>query len=234
MTTTPVGMRCPECARQKTKVRTARTLTGRPTLTYALIAINVVVYLAQIGSNQKVTVHGELFGPLVAHGEVWRIVTSGFLHASFIHLALNMYILWLLGTMLEPVLGAVRFALLYFASLLAGSFAVLLITPDSPTLGASGAVFGLMAAGVVVAYSRGIGGLANQLWLWIGINLLFTFANPGQISIGAHVGGLVAGALAALLLVELPRRVRGIPALLPSVLVAVLAAAAAAGSLAVV
>jgi membrane associated rhomboid family serine protease len=241
MTPTPVGMRCPDCARQRTRVRTPRTLvTTRPVVTYALIAINLVVFLIEIGTSgggysagSSFTSKLELFGPAVAAGDWWRIVTSGFLHANFLHIALNMYILWLLGTMLEPVLGPVRFALVYFASLLAGSFAVLLITPNDQTLGASGAVFGLMAAGIVVAYNRRAATIANQLWLWIGINLLFTFAYSSHISVGAHVGGLIAGGLAALLLLELPARIRGIPALVPSILVAALGAAAVVGSIAV-
>lgn len=239
MTPTPVGMRCPECARQRTRVKTVRTLTGRPTATYALMAINVAVFLAQcVSAGQftgggRLTADGELFGPAVAHGDVWRILTSGFLHASIIHLALNMWVLYILGTLVEPAIGSLRFVLIYFASLFAGSFAVLLFSPNNPTVGASGAIFGLLGAGIVLARSRGISQLANQLWFWAGINLLFTFANPGHISVGAHVGGFIGGGIAALLLLELPARIRGVPVLVPAILVAALGAAAAIGAVVV-
>src|SRR5690349_1726590 len=94
MTSTPVGMRCPECARQKTKVRTARTLTGDPQLTYLLIGVNVIAWLAMVGSGAPINGvggsvyrNGALYGPLVANGDWWRIITSGFLHAGIVHLA---------------------------------------------------------------------------------------------------------------------------------------------------
>src|SRR3954464_6250263 len=131
MTPTPVGMRCPECARQRTKVRTAQTMTGDPTATYVLIAANVLVFLGVaaggggLGTNflaSEIGQRGALFGPAVANGDYWRIVTSGFIHAGFIHIAFNMYLLYILGTMLEPAIGRVRFLLIYFVSLLAGSF----------------------------------------------------------------------------------------------------------------
>src|SRR5947209_3122009 len=118
MTPTPVGMRCPECARQRTRVRTARALVGRPVATYALMAINVVIFLAQCVSAGQFTGGGPLttnlwlYGPAVAHGDVWRVLTSGFLHASILHLALNMWVLYILGTLVEPAIGTLRFVLI--------------------------------------------------------------------------------------------------------------------------
>ena len=112
-----------------------------------------------------------------------------------------MLALYVLGELLEPAVGRLRFGLIYFVSLLAGSFGALLLEPTAPTVGASGAVFGLMGAAFVVMRNRGINPLESGLGLWIGLNLLITFTIP-NISIGGHIGGLVGGALAALLLVR--------------------------------
>ncbi|MEA2449671.1 MAG: hypothetical protein QOG63_1603 [Thermoleophilaceae bacterium] len=233
MTATPVGMRCPECARQRTKVKTARTLHGDPTLTYILIGVNVAVLLGEMLSGagatggfggSEIVAQGALYGPAVAHGDLWRLLTAGFLHAGLIHLLFNMYVLYILGTMLEPSIGRLRFGLIYFVSLLCGSLGVLILSPNQVTLGASGAVFGLMAAAVVVMRSRGVNPMQSGLPMWIGINLLITFALP-NISIGGHIGGLIGGAIVALLLFDLPERVR-----LPQVAAAVLAGAIGAAA----
>jgi membrane associated rhomboid family serine protease len=240
MTPTPVGMRCPECARQRTKVRTAQTLTPEPRATQVLIAANVIVALgvavsgAGLGDNYLSTEigrQGALFGPAVADGDVWRLVTSGFIHAGPIHIAFNMYLLWILGNLLEPAIGSVRFVLIYVVSLLCGSFGVLAIQPDSVAVGASGAVFGLMGAGVVILRNRGIDPSQSGLPLLIGLNLLITFLLPG-ISIGAHIGGLIGGALAAFLLYEVPDRVR-LPRVGADLLASALGVAALVGSLAI-
>jgi membrane associated rhomboid family serine protease len=214
MTPTPVGMRCPECARQKTKVRTARAITGEPTLTYALIAINVIVFLAMTASGGTITdpggtvyAKGVLFGPLVADGEWWRIVTSGFLHAGIIHLAFNMYFLYFLGVLIEPAIGRLRFGLIYAISLLGGSFGALLLSPHAPTVGASGAVFGLMGATILAMRARGIDPWQSGLGVTLLLNLGITFLIPG-ISKGGHVGGLAAGLLVGYLLFELADRRR--------------------------
>ena len=116
-----------------------------------------------------------------------------------------MLALYVLGELLEPAIGRLRFGLIYFASLLAGSFGALLLEPTAPTVGASGAVFGLMGAAFVVMRHRGINPMESGLGLWIGLNLLITFTIPG-ISIGGHIGGLVGGALAAFLLFDLRER----------------------------
>ena len=206
MTSTPVGMRCPECARQRTRVATGPTATvaGPPYVTYALIALNVIAYVATLGSGGG-ALNGEgsflldygLFGPAVDGGEYYRLITSGFLHAGLIHLGLNMLVLYFLGRMLEPGIGGVRLAAIYFVSLLGGAFGALLIDPNELTVGASGAIFGLMAAAFVIARRRGLQGLANEIGVLVGINVLITFTIP-DISIGGHLGGLVAGFLAAL------------------------------------
>jgi membrane associated rhomboid family serine protease len=214
MTSTPVGMRCPECARVgATKVRTMRSMTDEPALTYVLIGINVI---AGIGSllgggagvdSGSLTDDGGISEHFIADGEYWRLLTAGFLHAGLFHLFANMLALWILGSMVEPAVGRWRFGLIYFVSLLCGSFGALLLSPDKLTVGASGAVFGLMAAAAVLARSRGFSLMESGLGLWIGLNLLITFTIP-NISIGGHLGGLVGGGLAALLLVDLRERIR--------------------------
>ncbi len=220
MTPTPVGMRCPECARQKTKV--VRNPTGTPgqmsayPATMVLIAINVVVYLIEVagGGGGLGEQHGSLivdyglFGPSVAEGEWYRLITSGFLHASLMHIGFNMVLLFFLGRLLEPALGTVRFVVLYFASLLAGSFAVMLVDPNALTIGASGAIFGLAGATFVIARGRGIDALAAEIGFLILFNLVLGFT-LARVSIGAHIGGLIGGAICALAIVAGERGMLG-------------------------
>ena len=155
MTSTPVGMRCPECASQSTQGAHDPLDQSEPTLTYILIGINVLVFLGGVfggGGSQRHLGRQ----PLITDGAVSRFastrastggcVTSGFLHAGFFHLLFNMFSLYILGTLLEPAIGRLRFGLIYFVSLLAGSFGALLFEPDALTVGASGAIFGLMGA----------------------------------------------------------------------------------------
>jgi membrane associated rhomboid family serine protease len=244
MTPTPVGMRCPDCSRQRTKVKTAATIThgDTPVVTYIIMGICIALQLGQMASGASVTGGSfggssvindfALFGPSVADGEVYRIVTSGFLHSGLLHLAVNMYSLWILGTLLEPAVGRLRFLLIYFVALLSGSFGALLVSPNSLTVGASGAIFGLMGGAVLVMRNRGIDPMASGLPLWIGINLVFSFAVPG-ISYGGHIGGLIGGALAALALFEVPQRIRALPAITGPLLAGAVGVAAVVGSLAV-
>jgi membrane associated rhomboid family serine protease len=219
MTTTPVGMRCPECARQKTQVKTLSNTQRRPEVTIALIAINVLVFLTEGnftfsgGPTGKVYEEGALFGSLrgfptlgVAHGQWWRIVTSGFMHENLIHIGFNMYVLYILGQMLEPALGRLKFGTIYAVSLLCGSFGALLVTPPSPTVGASGAVFGLMGAAAVEMRARQIPVMQSGVGGLILLNLVISFALPG-ISWGGHIGGLIGGAL-AMLVIRLGARYR--------------------------
>jgi membrane associated rhomboid family serine protease len=219
MTPTPVGMRCPECARQRTKVvrGTGGGATGflQSPATFILIAINVVAYLIEITAGSggldaggKIVVDYALFGPSVAEGEWYRLVTSGFLHASLIHIGFNMLLLFLLGRLLEPALGTPRFLVLYFASLLAGSFGALVLDPNALTLGASGAVFGLAGAVFVIARGRGMDAIASQIGFLIVFNLIFSFAAP-RISVGGHLGGLIGGVICALAIVAGERGMLG-------------------------
>ncbi len=216
MTSTSVGMRCPECSKQKTKVRTVRSLTGTPQLTYTLIAINLLVFVAMAaagggttGTSGAVYQNGALYGPLVADGEWWRIITAGFLHAGLLHIAFNMYFLYFLGTLLEPAIGKLRFGVIYFVSMIGGSLGALVLSPDAVTVGASGAVFGSMGAAILALRARGIDPMQSGLGITLLLNLAITFLIPG-ISIGGHLGGLVAGGLIGYLMFEIADR-RGLP-----------------------
>ena len=244
MTSTPVGMRCPECAKQRTKVMRMRDMTTVPRVTYALIAINVVAFLSEgnltvssTGAENGVYLKGALLGSStdprlheqgVAHGQYWRIVTSGFLHENLLHIGFNMYLLYLLGRLLEPALGSVKFAVIYAISLLTGSLGALLVTPHSLTVGASGAVFGLMGATAVELRARQVPVLQSWIGGLILINLIFSFTISG-ISWGGHVGGLIGGTLTALAL-QLGERYRAQALALASC--AAIAVAAVAGCVA--
>lgn len=205
MTTTPVGMRCPECAKQRTKVVRMREMAKVPRVTYGLIAANVVVFLTEQGqfSLFGTTIHGKVidegvlwrYGVGVEH-QYWRLVTSGFLHENILHIGFNMYLLYLLGMLLEPAIGSARFATIYATSLLFGSFGALFATA-APSLGASGAIFGLMGAAVVELRSRRMSVMESGIGGLIVLNLILSFT-VANISVGAHIGGLIGGALAAL------------------------------------
>jgi len=218
MTTTSVGMRCPECSKQKTKVRTAATLTGPPQLTYVLIAINLVAFVATAAGLLEGPVRGGLYenakgalnGPEIADGEWWRVISSGFLHSGLLHIAFNMYFLYFLGSLLEPAIGKLRFGIIYFVSLAAGSFGALLLSPQDFTVGASGAVFGTMGAAILMMRARGIDPMQSGLGVTLLLNLAITFLIP-NIAIGGHLGGLAAGFLVGYLMFDLAERRRLAP-----------------------
>jgi membrane associated rhomboid family serine protease len=223
MTPSPVGMRCPECAGQRSKasaVRAGLKVRRRPAarvarivhlgnfhapqVTFGLIVINLILYLGERGQFGLYQPQGNFGGTLVAEGvlyrggieahQYWRLVSSGFLHESIVHIGFNMWLLYLLGNMLEPAIGSLRFAAVYFTALLAGSCGALFATA-APSLGASGAIFGLMGAAVVELRARRIGVMESGIGGLIILNLAFSFLVP-NISVGAHIGGLLGGFLA--------------------------------------
>jgi membrane associated rhomboid family serine protease len=205
MTTSSVGMRCPECTKQRTKVVRMREMASVPRVTYALIALNVLAFLTEQGQftlfgseiHGRVIDEGVLFRAAIAEGhQYWRLLSSAFLHENFIHIGFNMYLLYVLGMMLEPAIGSVRFAAIYCTSLLVGSFGVVFAT-NAASLGASGAVFGLMGAAVVELRARNISVMQSGIGGLIIINLILSFS-LANISVGAHIGGLLGGALAGL------------------------------------
>jgi membrane associated rhomboid family serine protease len=210
-----VGSQCLDCVRQSRpplaqRVRTANARQNT-LVTYALIGVNVAMFL-WVAAQDSSTIGGfgdgrvskrqldlGLFRWDPHYADRWgTIVTSGFLHFGVIHLALNMYLLYLLGQLLEPALGRTRFALLYFACLLGGSAGVLIYNAQSVSGGASGAVFGLMSAAAVAMHRRGINILHTGIGRTLALNLVLTFLLYRQISVGGHLGGLVAGGLCSL------------------------------------
>jgi len=215
----PVGIKCPDHAgvgaprrasaqRQVRQVQTTMGGLDAPA-TVALVVINVLVYLVTVYQGAGVaTPGGELYnkGSLIGaaisvNGEWYRLLTAMFLHASLLHLAFNMLALYWLGTIVEQAMGSLRFVLVYFASGLAGSAGALVFTdPFTPTVGASGAIYGIMGALLVLEY-RATGTFAGQAMGLIVLNLALTFLIP-NISIGGHLGGLLGGILATFALAQ--------------------------------
>lgn len=228
-----VGFQCPECAADRaTKVVTARGLqTFQPVVTITLIALNVAVWvIGQVlwratnlldTSNGALVRGGLLASALefssstgrsvgmigVAEGEWYRLVTSGFMHAGIFHLGINMWALWILGQVTERALGRSQTVMVYLVALISGSFGALLVSPDVLTVGASGAIFGLMGGLLVVAKARGIALRDTGLLGVLGINLVLTFMMAHSLSVGGHIGGLIGGALGAFVVVTVPTKV---------------------------
>ena len=191
--------------------------------TYTLIVVNVLAFLAEssgggtlTGGSSSGTIYfkGALDGPDVSmHHQYWRLVTSGFLHNGLGHIFFNMLFLYFMGRMLEPAIGRVNFLVVYFVSLLAGSFGALLFEPNTYTVGASGACFGVLGALIVVARDRRIPIWSSGLGIILAINVVFSVAVPG-ISIGGHVGGFVGGMATGWLIVQLGEQRRMLTAAL--------------------
>lgn len=213
----PVGIKCPEhggrpegIAKVTQRVRLAGSGSDGGYVSKALVALMVLIYLAELaqgadinGTGGSIYQNGALFGPYVAQGDWWRLVTSAFLHYGPIHLGMNMLALWWFGPALESFLGRGRFLLLYVVSGLAGSAGALILTPLSPTVGASGAIFGILGAALVLE-RQGTYVFGGSVLGLIVINLAFTFFVPG-ISKGGHIGGMIGGGLGILALSRLGR-----------------------------
>jgi membrane associated rhomboid family serine protease len=228
MTAAPVGLRCPEHAGGARKVRrpafaVTRGMSSRAPaassygiVTKVLIGLNVAVYLlgaSQRGASITNPMPPSVFfdphslyhrlwldAPEVNNGGWWRLITAAFLHANLIHLGFNMLALWWIGAPVEHYLGRIRYIGLYVVAGLAGSAGALLAAPNVPTVGASGAIFGILGALLIIEY-QATGRLAGQAMTWIVINLVIGFAYNGaggNISIGGHIGGLIGGILATL------------------------------------
>jgi membrane associated rhomboid family serine protease len=231
MTPAPVGLRCPEHSGkpqgiQKVVRPAQRAVTGVGSqrvnaVTMALIAVNVTVVVAELAiggssslTNNSIFRDGALFAsgrwtafsPAVgvAHGDWWRLVTSMFLHVSFFHIAVNMYSLYFAGSILEQVIGRWRFLMLYVASGIAGSAGALVYSPSVPTVGASGAIFGILGALFVLERQRHIA-TGGQVAGLIVLNLIITFVFSSYISVGGHVGGLIGGVILMYLLLQFRR-----------------------------
>jgi membrane associated rhomboid family serine protease len=228
MTFAPVGIRCPDHANvgavKPSPARTIQTVRRQTRAvaapaTMTLIAINVIVYMITAAQGGGINLPGgQLFsdwalqGLAVSDGEWWRLVTAMFLHGSVLHLMFNMLALYWLGTIIEQALGTPRFLLVYFVSGLAGSAGALWLSSAlAVTVGASGAIFGMIGALLILEYLS-TGSLMGQAMILILINMALTFAVPG-ISIGGHLGGLVGGIVATYALMQFrfpPKRALGV------------------------
>jgi membrane associated rhomboid family serine protease len=230
MTSASVGFQCPECVREgAASVREARTVTGGrvPTsdglVTRAIVVITAAVFVLQLvtgGVNGSVSRALELVGVEVAAGEYYRLLTVMFVHAGILHIVLNMWALWVMGPTLERWLGHVRYAVLYVVAGFAGGVASYLFnSPIQPSVGASGAIFGVFGALLVVARRMhfDVGGLVAL----IVINLLLPVFIRGTIDWRAHVGGLVAGMVIGALFAYPPASVRTPVAIIGCVVVVV-------------
>ena len=206
MTQASIGHHCPSCLGEgNQQVYTTRNLPrSAVTVVQVLIGINVLAFLGQMVSPDDLQI-GWLFGPAVAAGDWWRVITSAFLHGSLIHIGFNMYGLWILGNPLLDGLGRARFLLVYLAGLLGGSFAVLGFDYGAPTLGASGAVLGLAGALAAVLWARGVSLTQTPLGFILALNLGLPLL-VGGISFWGHFGGIFAGFAAGWLLSWLPQR----------------------------
>jgi len=235
-----VGSHCIDCAKasRPTAGTRARYWNARqPVLvTVAIIAANVAVFVygavldtQSIGGRiTELHVRWALNRELLEFTHEWyRLVTSGFLHYGIIHIAFNMYMLWMLGQMLEPAIGRVRFGLLYAAGLMGGSLGSLALD-SGLTAGASGAVFGLLGAAFVGQWMRGVNPLSTSIGTVLLLNLFITFAWRDRISVGGHVGGVIAGAICGAVLLAPPYK--RIPRQLAYVVPVLVVAAALAGS----
>ncbi|KAA0232825.1 MAG: rhomboid family intramembrane serine protease [Actinobacteria bacterium] len=212
-----VGFQCPECARSGAqRVYRASDLVTKPYVTWILVALNIAAYVAFVlagGLDQDpLSYCGDEFsicGPAVKDGQWWRLLSGAFLHAGVLHISMNMLLLYILGRGLEPLLGHLRFGVLYGASLIGGSAGVMLLSPDQPTVGASGAVFGLIGALVVLYLVRGMSLsdalLSTEIGVLLILNIVITLVVPG-ISKGGHLGGLIAGAVAGWILFWVDQR----------------------------
>jgi len=197
-----VGVHCPECVkearanaprRKPVNIRVARSLrnsTDKPLATYAIIALCVVVYAAQFFLGDALTGWLIYYAPL-GFSQPWRLLTSLLAHGSPLHLLSNMFSLFIIGRMLEPALGHIRYFALFLISGVGGLAAVALVVPGNPVLGASGAIFGMLGALLVLI--RRFGGNATQILVVVAINMVIGFVLPG-VAWQAHIGGFIAGA----------------------------------------
>ncbi|WP_248763424.1 rhomboid family intramembrane serine protease [Pseudarthrobacter sp. SSS035] len=218
-----VGFQCVDCVNETKRTTPAvktvyggAVATGKPIVTFGIIALCAVMYVLQWvvpgeWIYQNLAFANVFATPEFGEFEPWRMLTAAFLHSQgfILHIVLNMYMLWIFGQALEPLLGRVRFLALYLISAIGGSVGYLLLTPGyvpgvplAGVVGASGAIFGLFGAMLLVQRHRG--GDTRQLWILIAINGVIGFVVP-QIAWQAHLGGLVTGALCAAVIAYTPR-----------------------------
>ena len=206
MRSASIGYQCPACASDSTPVikginrnRFIPNQKNTPVTKFLSISL-ITIFLLQELSGTLLVKSFALFAPLVTSGEWWRLITAGFLHGSIIHLLFNVYILWVIGSQLESIVGNIKFIIIYFVSLLGGSVASYLFSPfGSYSIGASGAIFGLMGAMLVVGRKRNLD--ISQITTLVAINVVIGFVLSG-IDWRAHLGGLAAGAFITWVLIN--------------------------------
>ena len=215
MVQAPVGFQCPECVAEGRK-RTREWKTTSPIrVTQALMIANALIWIAVSLYTGSLSLWGggvtEIHADFALHGayihergEWWRLVTSAFLHYGLFHMAMNVFILVLLGRMLEPAIGGWRMLLLYSVSLTGGALGALVVEPNAFTAGASGAVFGMAGAVVIAERASGIRFRDSGILAFLVINVAISFLWPG-VSIGGHLGGMIVGAIAAIILWTFPK-----------------------------
>lgn len=211
-----VGVQCVDCVRESSKsVPSRKTIfggvarSGRPVVTITMMAVCVVAFALDWAIPKDFVFQNFAYAPFLTETEPWRMVSSAFLHSkNIMHIAFNMYALWILGNALEPAFGRARFLAVYLVSALAGSVGVLLIAPiDTVVVGASGAVFGLFGALFVVQKKRG--GDLRQIIVLLLINAAIGFIVP-NIAWQAHLGGLIAGVLCTVAIAYAPAKNRAL------------------------
>lgn len=227
-TPAPVGVVCPECMREQQKNRSAAqrkaerrwggnapvaVRSGKPVVTYAIIGITVALfllgYLPAVGADIRswlMFYTPMLYPEVTGVFQPWRLFTVSLVHSGIWHVGLNMLALFMIGRSLEPLLGRARYLTLYLISTLGGSVAVALLAPMTPVVGASGAIFGLFGALFVIG--RKLGANMAGIAVVLAINLVIGFLPGFNISWQAHLGGLIAGALVGLVLVQTRTRAR--------------------------
>ena len=203
---TSIGYQCPSCASDSTPIikginRNRFIPSQKNTQVTKFLSISLlVVYVFQFLLGDVLIANFALFAPSVTNGQWWLLITAGFLHGSIIHLLFNVYILWVLGSQLENIVGKVKFIIIYFGSLLGGSLASYLFSPfGSYSIGASGAIFGLMGAMLVVGRKRNLD--ISQITTLVVINVVIGFVLSG-IDCRAHLGGLAVGAFITWVLIN--------------------------------
>ena len=214
LTQADIGSLCTECLRRAKPATRERirfwNAAQSVLVTRAIIGLNLVIFVWVLFGTDRYIGGGVINGReldmalsqfFIDNGEWYRLISSGFLHFGLFHVGMNMFLLWQLGVLLEPALGRARFALLYFVSMLGGAVGALVLSPNALTGGASGAVFGLMAAASVGLQQRGVNPLKTGIGATLILNLLITFTIPG-ISIGGHLGGAIMGAAAGYAMLE--------------------------------
>jgi membrane associated rhomboid family serine protease len=206
MRSASIGYQCPECASDSTPIIRGINKNrfipsqGNNQVTKFLSITLISIYVAQFVLGDILISNFALFAPSVSTGQWWRLFTAGFLHGSILHLLFNVYILWILGSQLESILGKRKFIIIYFVSLMGGSIASFLFSPfGTYSIGASGAIFGLMGAMLVVGRKKRLD--ISQVAVLVILNVAIGFVLSG-IDWRAHLGGLAAGALIAWILLN--------------------------------